>query len=150
MKHAWTTAGTLAFAAALSLSTQAGAATSEPFDVDVSIGKACWVAAYTNAGATWTMTVKDGNSVAVVFRGAGTNFAPMKVIQGRARFNVKSGITVTFQSGTGKADIKVANYSINSNSGDPAVFGTTFGGEDSTDDDWQDILANFTCLHHAG
>ena len=31
-----------------------------------------------------------------------------------------------------------------------ALFGTTFGGEDSTDDDWQDIIANVTCLHHAG
>ena len=56
----------------------------------------------------------------------------------------------TLRYGSGKADIKVANYTIDSNRGDPAVFGTTFGGEDSTDDDWQDILANFTCLHHAG
>lgn len=139
-----------ALAASACASTTASAATSQPFYVDVSIGKACWAAAYTNAGATWTMTVKDGNSVAAIFRGAGTNFAPMKVIKGSARFTVKSGITVTFQSGTGKADIKVVNYVIKSNSGDPAVFGTTFGGEDSSDDDWQDILANFTCLHHAG
>ena len=126
------------------------AQSSETLDIDVSQGKACWAEAYTNAGATWTMTLKDGDDTVAVFQGAGTNFAPMQVIEGSARFTVKSSITATFTSGTGMVDMQIVYSTINSPNGDPAVFGHLIGGEDSTDDDWQDILANITCLHHAG
>ena len=114
------------------------------------IGKVCWVEAYTNSAATWTMTIKDGGKTVLVYQGKGVNFAPMKVIKGSARFTVRHGAIATFKSATGKAAIKVRNSVILDSTGDPAVFGSLFGGEDGGDDDWQDILANVTCLHHAG
>ena len=45
------------------------AASSGIFNLNVAIGKACWAQAYTNAGATWTMTIKDGSNVVAVFEG---------------------------------------------------------------------------------
>ena len=134
----------------IGLAGQASAKTGEVYYIEVAQGKACWIAAYTNSAANWTMTIKDAEATVAVFQGSGVNFAPMKVVQGNARVTVKNGLTATFKSSTGKAGIKIANHTINSDSGDPAVFGTSFGGEDGGDDDWQDLLANFTCLHHAG
>jgi len=96
------------------------------------------------------MAITNGGKVAVVMKGRSTNFAPMKVVQGSARFVVKGGVIGKFKSATGKTYIKIRNVVIPSDNGDPAVFGHLIGGEDSTDDDWQDILANVTCLHHAG
>lgn len=122
----------------------------EVYYLEVAVGKACWVEAYTNSAATWTMTVKDGDKTVLVFQGSGVNFAPMKVIKGNPRFTVRNGATVTFKSATGKAAIKIKNSTIASSNGDPAVFASLIGGEDGGDDDWQDILANVTCLHHAG
>ncbi len=139
-----------AFAALLMVGLNGPAKSQEVYYLEVAIGKACWVEAYTNSAATWTMTVKDGDKTVLVYQGSGVNFAPMKVIKGSARFTVRNGATVTFKSATGKAAIKITNSTIASSNGDPAVFGSLIGGEDGSDDDWQDILANVTCLHHAG
>jgi hypothetical protein len=121
---------------------------------DVAIGKACWIEGYTNSGATWTVTVTNGEAVALVLEGTGVNFAPMAVKQGSARFDVTGGVEAKFAATYGgnamDARVKFVNGSINSDSGDPAVFHTIVGGEDGGDDDWQDLILNVTCLHHAG
>jgi len=118
--------------------------------IDASDGKACWVAAYTNSAAVWTLTILTGTATAVKMSGSGINFAPMKVIEGNARFTVKSGLEAIFDSSTGRTEVKLKASTIVNKKGDPAVFGNLFGGEDGTDDDWQDILVNVTCLHHSG
>ncbi|MDJ0630618.1 MAG: hypothetical protein QNJ44_20345 [Rhodobacter sp.] len=139
-------------AAVLASAPHAAAEATGVFDVD--IGKACWFAGYTNSAAVWTVTVKDGDDIVLVLEGSGVNFAPMNVAQGNARFDVKSGVSASFKATYGgsalNGRVKFMNGLIPSDSGDPALFHTTVGGEDSTDDDWQDLVLNVTCLHHAG
>ncbi|EBA04159.1 hypothetical protein RB2150_06648 [Rhodobacterales bacterium HTCC2150] len=120
------------------------------FEVDSSQGKTCWVHAYTNSSATWTMIVTDGDTPIAEFQGSGVDFNPMPAAKGLEHFVVKEGIHVDFSSSTGKADVRAAAHMIPDDNGGPAVFGTAFGGEDGSDDDWQDILAVFTCLNNVG
>ena len=121
--------------------------------INVSIGKACWVEGYTNAAATWTVKIRNGDSVALVLEGSGTNFAPMTVTQGSRRFDVTGGVVAEVSADYGgpmDVRLKFGNHTIASDSGDPALFHTVIGGEDGADDDWQDLILNVTCLHHAG
>jgi len=121
---------------------------------DVAVGKACWVAGYTNSAATWEAAFMNDDQPALVLRGAGTNFAPMQVVSGSARFDaegeVKAAFKATYQGAEMNARVRFSNATINGDNGDPALFHTVVGGEDSTDDDWQDMIVNVTCLHHAG
>lgn len=120
----------------------------------VDIGKACWVEGYTNTGATWTVTLTNGESTPLVLEGTGVNFAAMTVKQGSARFDVAGGVIGAFEATYGgnpmNARVKFNNGALLSDSGDPVLFHTIVGGEDGDDDDWQDLILNVTCLHHAG
>jgi len=146
------TMAAFAIIAASASVSQAADQTSGAFDV--SIGKACWVEGYTNTGATWTVTIKNGDATAVVLEGTGENFAQLPVTQGSARFDVSGEVVGTFQATYGgnamNARVKFSNGLIPSDSGDPAVFHALVGGEDGGDDDWQDMILNVTCLNHAG
>ena len=120
------------------------------FNVDSSKGKTCWVHAYTNSSATWTMIVSDGETPIAEFQGTGVDFTPIAAAKGVEHFKANDGVSVAFSSSTGKADVRAAAHMIPDDNGGPAVFGTAFGGEDGSDDDWQDILAVFTCLNNVG
>jgi len=135
---------------AMTMTTSAALGQDNVYVVDSSEGKDCWVEAYTNSSATWTMIVSDGDDPIAEFQGTGTDFVSMPAVKGPAKFVAKLGISVTFQSSTGKADIKAVGNIIPTDNNGPAVFGTAFGGEDGSDDDWQDVLAVFMCLNKAG
>ena len=150
MKYISGKLSSVGFALAFGVLTPMVANADNSIAIDVAIGKACWVEAYSNSAATWTMTVTNGDATAAVFSGSGVNFSQMPVVQGSARFDVTGRVVATFASTINKAEVKAAATTINGDSGVPAVFHTLIGGEDGGDDDWQDILASFTCLHNAG
>lgn len=120
---------------------------------DAALGQTCWVQAYTNTAAIWTVNITSGENEVVVLHGSGEDFIPMNAISGNTRFVASDGVRAEFSAVYQQdldARVKFENVAVNDDSGQPVAFHTLVAGEDGSDGDWQDLLLNMTCLRKPG
>ena len=118
--------------------------------IDVAIGKSCAISAFTNAANEWTMRVMNGDKLAALYKGAGTDFKPMVLAEGESSFVVEDSVKAFFSAGSDKFAVRQGESAILTDKQGPSVFSTLIGGEDGSDDGWQDIVATITCLRIDG
>jgi len=108
-------------------------------------GAKCALSAYTNAAFTWTMAISnnpDGSDPFNTQEGAGENDTPMKWTSGNAVF--KPGGEYVYISFTANGGTKLKMMT-----GSGFAEGTSsaiMNGEDGQDNDFNDVIANVTCV----
>ncbi|MEM7427123.1 MAG: fucose-binding lectin II [Pseudomonadota bacterium] len=105
-------------------------------------GAKCALSAYTNAADTWNMSAAQGGSTFNEQSGSGENDTPMKWTSGNAVFTAGGDtITVTF-SANGNTNVKMRTNSGFADGTSSAIM----NGEDGADTDYNDVIANVTCI----
>ena len=110
-------------------------------------GAKCALSAYTNAADTWSMSASmssDGSSPFNTQSGSGEDNTPMKWTSGNAVFEAEGEyvyITFTAQNGGESLDIHTGSGFADGTSS------AIMNGEDGADEDFNDVIANVTCIN---
>ncbi len=113
--------------------------------VPVIPGAKCVIAAYTNAGFTWTLSASVSDTGSPTFntqKGSGENDTPMKWTSGNGVFKTNSEWIYINYTANGGTNLKM-------NTGSGFAEGTSaaiMNGEDGQDNDYNDVLVNVSCV----
>ncbi len=112
----------------------------------------CSVSGFTNTEAKWRIELVRGpaKEIVVVLEGEGLDRQPLDVVEGQARFIGTSFVslvsTVTLNGAPIDSRFQSVGGTISNAEGEPSVIMSVIGGEDGSDNDWQDMVLTLTCV----